>query len=195
MRLRTVVELPSDAPALPRDHDPLYELNTITELAGALLGLRAATALFMPGGEALRSREQVEAVLRRKTGFGPPPIDLWANARAVGLGREGDAQWLLVDVVGMRQLRLPDQEALFTEGEEDSDAVAALLRNACLHLVAGKAIPEGSTSDDALGRRWKASPALGLLAPANRPVLRWLRDGSAPPSDALLARLRSPGEG
>jgi hypothetical protein len=192
VRLRTIVALPDDAPELPRDHDPLHELGTLTELAGAVLRLRGATALFMPGGEALRSRAQVEQVLRRKAGLGPPPIELWVNVRALGLGRDEGRDWLLVDVVGMKQLRLVDQEALFVEGEAESDAVAALLRKACLHLVAGKPLPDGSTSDDVDGRRWSASTTRGILAPSGRTVLRWLTVEGARPSDALLGRLRPP---
>jgi hypothetical protein len=193
VRLRTVVELPQDgSPRLPVGHDPVHELTTLTEMAGALLRLRGATALFFPGGEAVRSREQVEAVLQRKAGLGPPPVELWLNLRAVGLGEEGGARWLLVDTVGMGQLRLPDQEALFAEGEEGPEAVAPMLRSACLHLLSGKGIPDGSTSDDASGRRWRASAATGVLAPRDRPVVRWLPEGSARPTEALLARLRSP---
>jgi Domain of unknown function (DUF4261) len=187
VRVRTAVELTDAEPRLPADHDPVHELGTVTELAGALLRLRGATALFVPGGEALRSRAQVEAVLRRKAGLGPPPIELWANARAVPLGHDGAGDWLLVDVIGMRQLRLPDQEALFVEGEAEAEAVAALLRNVCLHLAQGKPIPEGSTSDDPRGRRWLASAASGILAPADRPVLRWLLERGSRPSDALMS--------
>src|SRR6266542_1417621 len=60
VRMRTVVELASDGSReLPKEHDPVHELTTLTEMAGALLRLRGATAFFLPGGEALRSRDQV----------------------------------------------------------------------------------------------------------------------------------------
>lgn len=192
VRLRTVVKLSLEdgKSELPKGHDPVHELTTLTELAGTLLRLPGATAFFLPGGEALRSREHVAEVLKRKTGLGPPALDLWCNVRAVGLGQEADARWMLVDVVGMRQLRLVDQEALFADDQEDPDAVMALLRNACVHLVAGRPLPEGSTSEDPRGRRWKASSATGLLAPSNRPVLRWLPEESASPTPDFLARLQ-----
>jgi hypothetical protein len=192
VRLRTVVKLSVEEGKgeLPEGHDPVHELTTLTELAGALLRLPGATAFFLPGGEALRSREHVADVLRRKTGLGPPPLHLWCNVRMVGLGQEGDTRWTLVDVVGMRQLRLVDQEALFADGQEDPDAGMALVRNACLHLVAGRPLPEGSTSEDARRRRWKASSATGLLAPPNRAVLRWVPEESASPSREFLAKLQ-----
>jgi Domain of unknown function (DUF4261) len=187
VRLRTLVDLNDGE--LPEDHDPLHELTTLTEMAGDVLRLRGATALFMPGGEALRSREQVDSMLRRKTGLGPPPIELWLNLRAAALGEEGELRWKLVDVVGMGQLRLPDAEAVFVDGQEQAEAVAPLLRNACLHLVSGKDIPDGSTADDARGRRWRASSAQSLLLPG-RPVVRWFPEASAQLTETTLARLR-----
>src|SRR5690349_19454176 len=37
VRLRAIVRLPEGDHRLPKDHDPLHELTTLTELAGALL--------------------------------------------------------------------------------------------------------------------------------------------------------------
>lgn len=192
VRLRTIVKLAVEQGKgeLPKGHDPVHELTTLTELAGALLGLPGATAFFLPGGEALRSRQHVADVLRQKTGLGQPPLDVWCNVRVVGLGQEGDARWVLVDVVGMRQLRLVDQEALFADGREDPDAVVALLRSACLHLVAGRVLAQGSTSQDARRRRWRASSATGLLAPPDRAVLRWVPEESPSPGQEFLAKLQ-----
>jgi Domain of unknown function (DUF4261) len=187
VRLRTWVALSRDG-ALPKGHDPAHELTTLGELAGDLLRLPGAIAFFLSGGEALRSREQVEAVQRRKAGLGPPPLELWTNTRAMGLGEHGGLRWVLIDVVGMGQLRLPDQEALFAENTEDAEAVAPLLHNVCLHLLGGQGLGPGSTADDARGRRWKASSATGLLAPG-RPVMRWLPESAPPPGEAVLAAL------
>jgi hypothetical protein len=187
VRLRTWVAL-TEGGALPKGHDPAHELTTLGELAGDLLQLPGASAFFLPGGEALRSREQVEAVRRQKAGLGPPPLELWTNTRAMGLGEHGGLRWVLIDVVGMGQLRLPDQEALFAENTEDAEAVAPLLRNTCLHLLGGHGLGPGSTADDARGRRWKASSATGILAP-RRPVIRWLLESAPPPGDAVLAAL------
>jgi hypothetical protein len=191
VRLRTVIELGDDARQLPKGYDPAHELATLTELSAGLLRLPGAAGLFFPGGEALRSREQVEAVLGRRAGQGPLPVELWTNTRGMGLGEDGGTRFVLVDVVGMGQLRLPDQEALFAEGQEDPEAVADLLRSACLRLASGKAIPEGATTDDRNGRRWRVSAANGVLAPGRR-LMRWLPEGSARPSDAFLAGLPQP---
>lgn len=189
VRMRTIVDLPDEGPRqLPKGHDPVHELATLVEMAGAVLRVRGAAALFMPGGEALRSPEQVAILLGRKTGAAPP-IELWLNLRASALGEEGRRRWKLVDVVGMGQMRYPDSEAVFVSGQERAEVVAPLLRNACLHLISGRPIPEGSTADDTLGRRWKVSFAQSLLPPA-RPVLRWLPEGSARLDEAALAKLR-----
>lgn len=187
VRMRKVVPLKDESGSLPKDHDPVHELATLTEMAAPLLRLPGASALFFPGGEALRSREQVEEVLQRKVGVGPPSLDLWVNLRALGLGEEGATKWALVDTIGMRQLRLPDHEAIFADGQEEPDAVAQMLTNACLHTAAGKGIAPGSTMDDARGRRWKASQATGLLSP-ERPVIRWNPEAGPAPSEAFLAR-------
>lgn len=184
-RLRTWVTLQDGA--LPKGHDPQRELTLLGELAGDLLGMRGASAFFLPGGEALRSREQLQEVLRRKAGLGAPPLELWTNTRALGLGEHGGRRWVLCDVVGMGQLRHADQEALFAEGAEDPEAVAGLLRSACLHLASGKGLAPGAVTTDGRGRRWRGAAAQGLLSPA-RPVLRWLPEED-PPGEALLAEL------
>jgi hypothetical protein len=166
---------------------PTYDLMTITELATALMRLEGALAFFVPAGEALRDRKDLDEVARRKVGSAPPPVDLWSSVRAIALPPEDGKSWLLLDVVGMTQLNLPDQEAIFAEGQEQPEAVEAMLRNACQRLLSGP-IPPGSTADDAKGRRWKASAATGIVAPP-RPVLRWLPEESAHLPEATLARL------
>lgn len=197
VRLRTGYGVPDGLEReVPKDYDPSYELTTVTELAQALLRLPGALALFVPAGEALRSREQVEAALSRKVGSGPPPFDLWSNVRAISLVQEGDVRWLALDVVGLAQLRLPDHEAIFAEGQERPEAVEAMLLNLCRHLLSGKGIAPGSTCDDGRGRKWRSSAVAGILAP-QRPVLRWLPEESARPSEATLAKLfgAPPGQG
>ena len=173
-------------PGEKRGFDRVYELATLTEIARPLLRLEGALAFFAPGGEALRSERQVEEALKRPLGA-PPPLDLWSNLRSVALPPGGGAQWLLLDVIGMHQFGLPDQEAIFAEGKEEPGAVEALLRNACLHLLSGPIAP-GSTADDGRGRRWRASAAVGIVSPP-RPVLRWLPEDSARLPDDVLASL------
>lgn len=191
IRMRTLVGLDDGALELPREHDPVHELTSLAELGGALVRLPGALGLFFPGGEALRSREQVEAAMGRRAGHGPPSVELWSNTRGLGLGEEAGTRWMLVDVVGMGQARLPDQEALFAEGQEDAEAAAGLLRGACLRLLAGKPVAEGATADDGRGRRWRVSAARGVLPPGRR-LMRWLPEGSARPAEAFLARLPRP---
>lgn len=191
VRLRTGVGAAGDAEEQPpAERAPWYELMMLTELAQGFLRLPGALAFFVPAGEALRSREQMDAALERKIGVGPPPLELWTNVRSVSLVEEGDVRWLGLDTVGMTQLGLPDQEAVFAEGQEEPPAVEALLRNVCLHLLTEGPIPPGSTADDGRGRRWRAAAGRGIVAPP-RPVLRWLPEESARPSEATLAKLSS----
>jgi hypothetical protein len=95
------------------------------------------------------------------------------------------------DLVGMAQLRLPDQEAIYAEGQEDPGAVAGLLLDAGQHLLSGKALAPGARVADQRGRHWRAAAAAGCLPPARR-VLRWLPEESPAPGPALLGRLGPP---
>jgi hypothetical protein len=188
VRLRTGYRATAGGePAPPADHDALHELLTLTELADALMGIPGALAFFVPAGEALRSRDHVREVLTRKVGVAAPPLELWTNTRGVRLDAETDPRWLLLDVVGMAQLELPDQEALFAEGSEAPENVEALLRNACLHLLAGRPIPPGTTADDRGGHRWRAGVAEAVLGP-RRQVLRWQPEAGPRPGDEILPR-------
>jgi hypothetical protein len=189
VRLRMGYGRPQGAPADSQGgQDPVYELALLTEISRSLVGMKGALGFFDPAGEALRSREQIEAAMGRKAGRGPPPIDMWSNIRAVALAQEEGERWLLVDMVGMGQLGLPDHEAIFADGKEQPDAVQGLLRNACMHVLSGRPIPLGSTSDDGAGRRWTASFATGLVAP-RREVVRWLPEQGPRPSEGLLQKL------
>jgi hypothetical protein len=189
VRLRTGYGRPEGAPReFYGGQDPIYELAILTELARSLLHARGALGFFVPAGEALRSREQVDAAIGRKAGQGLPPYELWSNVRALALLQEAGSRWLLLDIVGMGQLGLPDQEAVFAEGQEQPGAVEALLRNACLHVLSGHPIAPGSTSDDGAGRRWTSSLAEGIAAP-RRAVVRWLPEQSPKPAEETLAKL------
>ena len=191
VRFRTGLVAPEpDSPEAAKapKRDRAFELSLLTEMAQPFLQKKGALAFFAPAGEALRSREQIDAALRRKVGAGQLPFDLWTNVRAVALSRTPEAGWHCLDVVGMAQLGLPDVDAIFAEGREDPEAVEQLLRNACLHLLSGHTIGPGSTSDDAKGRRWEASHAFALVAP-RRPVVRWLPYGRSRASQGLIAKL------
>jgi hypothetical protein len=189
VRLRTGCYLEGEPPELPPEHDPLAELTGLTEVAHALLGLPGALALFAPAGEALRSAHAVAAALQRAP-QSPPPIELWTNLRAVALHEEEGVRWVLLDVVGLNQLRLPDQEAVFAEGREQTRAVETLLRNAALHLASGRDLPEETTARDGANRRWHAARSTAIVAPP-RPVVRWLPEESARPSEAVLTMLEA----
>jgi hypothetical protein len=189
LRLRMGYGRPGGAPAgYHGGQDPIYELSLLTEISRSLLGMKGALGFFVPAGEALRSREQIEAAMGRKAGHGPPPIDMWSNIRAVALRQEEGERWLLLDIVGMGQLGLPDQEAIFADGKEQPDAVQGLLRNTRMHVLSGRPISPGSTTDDGAGRRWTASFATGVVAP-RRDVVRWLPAQGPRPSEELLQKL------
>jgi hypothetical protein len=171
-----------DAPKLPPNYTPLTELIMVTDVARALLGLEGALAYWNPNGEALRSPQTAARVLARFAQGGPPPLDLWTNQRQFRLGASSD--WMLVDTVGMRQLAIPDHEALFQEGRYGFGQVSNLLLNVAQYTLArGAAISPGDVIPGPAQMRWQAHAAEEAQVDPPRPVLRWLpMDGTTPPA-------------
>jgi hypothetical protein len=171
------------APPLPPNYSALTELIMVTDVARALLGLEGALAYWNPNGEALRSPQTVARVLQRFAEGGPPPLDLWTNQRQFRLA--GDADWLLVDTVGMRQLDIPDHEALFQEGRYSFQQVSNLLLNVAQYTLArGAPIAAGDVVPGPAQTRWQAQAADEPHVDPPRPLLRWLpQDGTAPPEE------------
>lgn len=173
------------APKLPPNYTPLTELIMVTDVARALLGLEDALAYWNPNGEALRSPQTVARVLARFAQGGPPPLDLWTNQRQFRIGASSD--WLLVDTVGMRQLDIPDHEALFQEGRYGFGQVSNLLLNVGQYTLARAAtISPGDVVPGPAQTRWQARAAAEAQVDPPRPVLRWLpMDGTTPPQELV----------
>jgi hypothetical protein len=102
VRLRMGYGRPQGAPAdYHGGQDPIYELALQTEISRSVVVMKGALGFFAPAGEALRSREQVEAAMSRKVGRSAPPVEMWSNIRALALVQEEGERWLLLDLVGM----------------------------------------------------------------------------------------------
>jgi hypothetical protein len=186
VRIRSTYTAGGDGspPALPPRYNPLTELILVTDVARALLGLDGALAYFNPNGEALRSRALVERALQRFATGGPPPLDVWTNQRQFRFGPENG--WLLVDTVGLRQLDIADQEAVFVQDRYTFGQVGNLLLNAAQYMLArGPVIKAGDTIP--MGRvRWEAHVVETAQLDPPRPAIRWQpMDGSTPPPDLL----------
>jgi hypothetical protein len=181
IRCSYVFGVEKDAPVMPKDYQPVPELVFVTEISAALLAVPGALCYFNPGGEMLCPQSLVAASLTRHHSTGPMAVDLWSNVRMFQLPH--DAQWLLMDTVGMEQLDVTDHEAAFPRAQYEPGAVAGFLRNAADYVIDnGPVIKDGDTMDGPGGVRWQAVSFENSIAGPPRAVLRWLpMDGSARP--------------
>jgi hypothetical protein len=169
-----------DAPILPAEYDPVAELSKVTEVAAALLNVEGAVAYFNPGGEVLCSLGELTDVLDHCRTHNLPPLPAWSVERVALLS---DAPgWAAADTVGMEQLDVADQEAIFpADGGPDAGAMAGWLRDVSLYLLQNGPVVEPGHTTDGPGGTWRAhQPEQSALA-APRPTLRWYRDADADP--------------
>jgi hypothetical protein len=179
IRIRSTYVLGADdkTPVMPDDYEPIFELDRITDVAVALLGLPQALCYFNPNGETLHSAQAIQPIRAHYRRLKFPALDLWCNIRLWNL--EDAENTSLVESVGMQQLDLPDHEAVFTRGKYEKPAVAEFVRNATLYIATnGPVIKDGETTDGP-GGHWRAKHFNeGIVAPP-RPVLRWFpQDGT-----------------
>jgi hypothetical protein len=181
IRIRTtyVVGARDSDPVLPPQYEPLPELTLMTQLAQALLRLPEALCYFNPSGETLHTAATLGETLAFHEAHGLPPLDVWSNVR---LFNAGDG-WKVMDTVGMDQLDVVNQEAVFTE-RYDPTEVANLLRKICFYLMQkGPVIRPKDTMDGPGGVRWQAFPFEKQVVEPPRPVLRWFPlDGTQAPA-------------
>lgn len=160
-----------DAPIIPEDCDTIAELRFMTNLAKALLEHPAAVGGFNPSGEMLFNSEMVDRAEEEIAGKNLPPLRLWCNIRLCG----SQADWSLVDTVGMNQLDLPDFEACFpAERMDPADVGHFLLGAHARQIWKGPVFKHLDTMDSAEGHRWKAYHVNLSIIPPVRNIIRWL---------------------
>lgn len=188
LRLTYVGGASQDAPVMPRDCDPVHELEFLTRAARALLDLPSALAFFVPGGEILLSRELLDGISRHFHAHGLPPVAAWCNLRLFNL----DGGWSLMDTVGNWQLDLPDMEAAFPKGSRDLGEVDEFLRNATdYHREKGADIVKDGETMDLSGRPpWRGLHFEDSLLSPPRRVLRWI-PVDAPDVPQVLGKTRA----
>ena len=110
------------------------------------------------------------------------PLDIWCNIRNL---RQDEPGWSLMDIVGMQQLDLPDQEAYAPTGYSLND-VGVFLANISLYQSGGPVIEKGNTTNGP-GGNWRVLAAGQSKTIPPRPVLRWFPDkGLQPPQSFLI---------
>lgn len=183
VRMSCVFGAAKDAPVMPKDCVPLDELVVVTKIAEAILSAPGALCFFNPNGECLYPTAEVHNLLQRHRTTGPAAQELWANVRMFQHPRNAD--WLMMDTVGLWQLEAPDHEAYFPRGGYNPSEVARFLRNAGDYVIGkGPVIRDGDTMDGPGGIRWQGETVESGMAEPPREVLRWLpMDGTPAPSD------------
>ena len=132
IRIRTsyVPGSKDDAPILPKDYDPLAEMNFITRMVVALFNARGVMCYFNPNGEVLRDRTSFRALWDESSKQNKLPLPLWMNIRFFRLGEK----FVLMDTVGNEQLQIKDVEAVFSSDEYHPAHVDYYLRNVTEYL-------------------------------------------------------------
>jgi hypothetical protein len=133
IRLRTsyVFGTPDDAPVLPKDCDPVAELNFLNRATLALLSLPGVICYFNPNGEVLRDRAGFGRVFDECTKRQLIPLPLWANVRFFKLNEK----YALMDTVGNWQLDIQDVEAIFPTSQYKPGDVDYYMRNVTQYLL------------------------------------------------------------
>lgn len=165
-----VFGLGQQAPVMPKGYSARTELEYLTRVACAVLGLPGAVALFNASGEVLRPRDQIEALLSVHEEAGLAPLPVWSNVRLAKLGELPG--WLLMDTVGMEQLEVDDHEACFEAARFEAAEVANFLRNTSEYVrQEGDVIKDGDSTDGP-GGKWRGYHRQSVMVPPRR-TLRW----------------------
>ena len=182
VRLSYIFGAPGDAPVLPKEYDPMHELQFVISAARALLSLPGALALFNPNGEVLVDAAMLERAYAWAAENDLPALDIMANIRFFKINDD----WALMDTVGNAQLDVPDLEAAFQPAKTDPNEVAALLRNITSYMLEnGAVIEDGHTVDGPGGETWGVRAFSDGLSSPPRSVLCLLPDGAEPPAEVL----------
>jgi hypothetical protein len=168
-----------DDPIMPKDYQPVPELEFINKVVTSLLKLPQALCYFNPNGEVLRDREGLVETIDHGTRHDLPPLDAWSNVRMFNI----NAEWSMMDTVGNGQLDIPDIEACFHSDSYDFNEVDNFLRNVSLYILRnGEVIKDGDTMDGPSDVRWKSHPFENGICDPPRRVLRWMpMDGRSVP--------------
>ncbi len=186
VRIRTTRMMASDEQLEQEPLDPKVELRIVTAIAIQVMTLDGALAYFNPNGEAMRDPETVAESLEWHEDEGLLPLELWSNVR-IGLIETG-AKWLVMDTVGMVQLKLPDVECCFEDGKYNRQEVDTFLRNVCQYLfdMGGDMIREGDTMEGPGGKTWDVLVFENPIANPMRKTIRFLpQDGTERPTLVL----------
>jgi hypothetical protein len=179
IRMSYVIGASKDSPIMPKDCNPVAELEFVMGIAKALLKHPAALCVFNPNGEVLYDMAFINQVESHYSAKKLPAVNLFTNVRMFKV----DQEWMLMDTVGMGQVDVHDLEVVFRRSSFNSDAMADFLRNTSLYVVEhGEAIKDGHTIDGPGRALFRAKGFKDAFIAPPRPALRFRADNSNPPA-------------
>jgi hypothetical protein len=178
-----------DAKILPQDYDAVAELHFVTGVACALLKLPQAQAYFNPNGETLHDAQRLDADLKHYASIKLVPLPVWSSVRLFNV----DAEWCMMDSVGMDQFFVQDSEACFSTKKQSPDEVSRFLWNIGDYLrQKGPVIKNRDTMNGPGDVNWRAFKSADSMCSPPRPTLRWFPlDGSRAPAELIPAEKKS----
>jgi hypothetical protein len=182
MRISYILGAGEDALVIPEDYKAVPELLMITDVAEKLLKLPEAICYFNPNGETLYTLEEIRRRREHYARNRHVPLDLWCNVRNFSPDVPG---WFLMDLIGMQQLDLPDQEIYAPEDDYDRSDAAALATDIAIYLAENGPIIELNNTIDGPGGKWRVRAITDSKVIPTRPVMRWFPDTSKPPKKLL----------
>lgn len=160
-----------DAPAAPKDCNPLEELRFLTRMVQSVLKHSSALCYFNPNGEVLMAGKKLVDSIEFHDKHSLPPFDAWSNVRLYAL----DDKWSFMDTVGHAQLDIPDQEVGFPNDSFKPHDVNNFMKNVSLHILEnGQAFNDGDRAQGPGESKWRVSVLEKGLTQPPRPVMRWL---------------------
>jgi len=171
------------------------EIVFLTKLLLVFASLPETLGYFLPGGEALVSREMLPLVWQQYMKNEPPrPFDLWIawmNRRLLRVPDEAD--WAVIDTIGLHQLEMNDLEACFQPVRYQPLQVANWLLDVASYLYTnGPIIQDGHTLTGPGGINWQAHSYESSLQFPPRSVLCLRPLDAATLPQRLLKRLPIP---
>lgn len=177
-----------NAPVAPKDYNAVAELTALMKMVEMCAAMPNILCYFNPNGETLYSPGEFSDTLQFNERSGLPSLDLWTNIRLYNLDDQARG-WFVQDTVGLEQLDVPDQEAVFVRNRYDPQEIAQFLRNVSMYLVSNNVtINNGDTIDGPGGISWQGYHHDQALASPPRPVIRWFPVDRTPRPSILTER-------
>lgn len=176
---------PTSTPVLPKDYEPLAELNFLNRLTIAAGETSGVLCYFNPGGELLRDLIMFDLDWQASAVEQKLPLLLWSSIRLFKL----DPAFSFMDSVGNGQFDVSDIEVIYPTNGYDPSTIDYYIRNVTHHLLGlNRPLQTGETIDGPgeSNLSWLIESLDTALTAPPRPVLRLYPAADAPAIRALL---------